>query len=106
MGVAVSTAVEGPVRPQKAQVGKELANLDCLRTFAVLSVIVDHAGVMLASVRGAEPAAWVLRIGHIGVLAFFVHTSLVLMFSLERLSRSPDPLAFRFYIRRLFRIYP
>ena len=28
------------------------------------------------------------------------------MFSLERLSRSPTPLTFRFYIRRAFRIYP
>lgn len=45
-------------------------------------------------------------VGHFGVLMFFVHTSLVLMMSMER-SKLPGPLLFRnFYIRRIFGIYP
>ena len=40
-------------------------------------------------------------LGQFGVLIFFVHTSLVLMMSMERNSG-----ALNFYIRRFFRIYP
>jgi peptidoglycan/LPS O-acetylase OafA/YrhL len=38
------------------------------------------------------------------VLMFFIHTSLVLMMSLDRLG--PTNLVRRFYVRRVFRIYP
>ena len=40
-------------------------------------------------------------LGTVGVFIFFVHTSLVLMWSLERKPHTLD-----FYIRRVFRIYP
>lgn len=41
------------------------------------------------------------EIGRFGVYLFFVHTSLVLMWSLERRPNTLD-----FYVRRVFRIYP
>ena len=49
------------------------------------------------------------HIGQAGVIAFFVHTSLVLMDSLQRLSGGERPsrgVVLRFYLRRLLRIYP
>jgi peptidoglycan/LPS O-acetylase OafA/YrhL len=44
--------------------------------------------------------------GHLGVLLFFVHTSLVLMMSMERLGLSGWKLYRTFMVRRFFRIYP
>ncbi len=74
-------------------------NLDFLRALAVTCVVVDHTllakGVLLV---GSWQIAW---IGTFGVYLFFVHTCLVLMWSLARRSHSLD-----FYIRRIFRIYP
>src|SRR5262245_3673219 len=87
------------------------SNLDILRAFAVLTVMIDHL-VPTVIYHNLEVNAGVTQftgqIGHMGVLAFFVHTSLVLMYSLERLAKRPAgrPIALRFYIRRLFRIYP
>jgi peptidoglycan/LPS O-acetylase OafA/YrhL len=51
-------------------------------------------------------SAW--QFGQLGVMTFFVHTSLVLMMSMERLykrSRGKDVFR-RFYALRMFRIYP
>ncbi|MBI3789299.1 MAG: acyltransferase [Gemmatimonadetes bacterium] len=77
-------------------------NLDVLRAIAVLSVFLDHltGAIGLAS----DFTRW---LGQSGVLAFFVHTSLVLMASLER-DGAPDRGHWirRFYLRRAFRIYP
>jgi peptidoglycan/LPS O-acetylase OafA/YrhL len=85
------------------------ANLDILRSFAVSVVIVDHLALTLDS-HGGYHRPWLIpfafHIGQVGVLAFFVHTSLVLMYSLERMTRSLDRVTLRFYTRRLFRIYP
>jgi peptidoglycan/LPS O-acetylase OafA/YrhL len=63
--------------------------------------MVAHAGYHNLAVMG-----FVTHIGHAGVLAFFVHTSLVLMYSLERMTRSVERVTLRFYVRRFFRIYP
>ena len=72
----------------------ELPNLDLLRSVAVLLVVFGHGTMYLQ--RGHSGF-----LGITGVCMFFVHTTLVLMGSLER-----DPHVGRFYLRRAFRIYP
>ena len=74
---------------------KDLPNLDFLRSVAVLLVMFAHIFLYTGHVN------WDGWSGITGVCMFFVHTSLVLMWSLER-----DPHVWRFYIRRIFRIYP
>ncbi len=78
----------------------ESANLDVLRSFAVLSVYFGH----LIQVLFDRPELFVIQ--NTGVLVFFVHTSLVLMLSIERLQVSTKSFVIPFYVRRLFRIYP
>jgi len=88
------------------------ANLDLLRSLAVLAVMVDHL-VPTWRYCGLRVSDWwqllTAHIGQAGVIAFFVHTSLVLMESLQRLSGG-EPLrrgtVLRFYLRRFLRIYP
>jgi peptidoglycan/LPS O-acetylase OafA/YrhL len=75
--------------------GRDLPNLDLLRTVAVISVLVSHI------VGALSPLHYGKFYGAFGVGLFFVHTALVLMWSLER---RPDTLDF--YIRRIARIYP
>ena len=79
-------------------------NLDLLRSFAVLLVVGFHLAKLfnwkLETLR-------VTDFGLLGVMFFFVHTTLVLMFSLERQRRSPRKSLFLpFMVRRCFRIYP
>jgi peptidoglycan/LPS O-acetylase OafA/YrhL len=88
----------------------EFRNLDLLRAVAVLCVFLAHLVIALikfGDLAVANKDLWgiVLNdLGHLGVLYFFVHTSLVLMFSLDRTQHSG--LILNFYIRRIFRIYP
>jgi peptidoglycan/LPS O-acetylase OafA/YrhL len=81
-------------------------NLDVLRALAVLCVLGSHA-IAPWTLQLGPISIW--QLGRMGVLLFFVHTSLVLMGSLERLERSV-PVSWQwvksFYIRRAFRIYP
>ena len=67
------------------------ANLDALRAAAVITVLIDHF-IPTVACRGVavppEAQRFFEHIGHAGVLAFFVHTRLVLMYSLERLAAS------------------
>ena len=80
------------------------ANLDFLRAAAVLLVLGQHllnrfgVGILLG--------LRIPPIGVFGVLIFFVHTCLVLMYSMERSRLDGRSLAGNFYVRRLFRIYP
>jgi peptidoglycan/LPS O-acetylase OafA/YrhL len=85
------------------------ANLDLLRARAVSTVLLDHLVPTLSRYTGyADPAVlrFTVHIGYTGVMAFFVHTSLVLMDSLARLHRQSTRVAWRFYVRRCFRLYP
>lgn len=75
---------------------RDLSNLDFIRSVAVLLVVMAH--VTLYTGHFPSAIGW---LGHAGVYIFFVHTSLVLMWSMER-----DPDTGRFYLRRIFRIFP
>jgi peptidoglycan/LPS O-acetylase OafA/YrhL len=79
-------------------------NLDLLRSLAVIYVVAFHLWMSFNTTN-----LLVLHtLGMWGVLLFFVHTSLVLMYSLERQeTRSPGTNIFApFYVRRCFRILP
>ena len=75
------------------------SNLDFLRSVAVLLVVLNHLGPAIG-ITG------VAALGHLGVLLFFVHTSLVLMMSMDRLRLQGAALYWSFLMRRIFRIYP
>ncbi|HUD22999.1 MAG TPA: acyltransferase [Acidobacteriaceae bacterium] len=77
-------------------------NLDLLRAVAVMAVFFDH-------LSGALHNRSFGSLGRFGVILFFLHTSFVLMASLERLDtpdESAPSIALAFWIRRFFRIYP
>lgn len=95
-------SVQAVTLAPKASTGvAESANLDFLRSFAVLAVLVAHS----RTIFGITGVA--LVVGRTGVLLFFVHTALVLLQSLERMHAAGDNMiALRFYIQRWFRIYP
>lgn len=80
------------------------ANLDLLRACAVLSVYIGHL-LRANHIDNIGPIN-VHNFAQTGVLIFFVHTSLVLMLSMERMGGGGRELATAFYVRRLFRIYP
>jgi len=84
--------------------GEMSFNLDFLRSAAVLLVVGFHFAKLFNWQFGRLR---VTDIGLLGVMLFFVHTTLVLMFSLERQrAKSTAPLFFPFMVRRCFRIYP
>jgi len=79
------------------------ANLDLLRSIAVLLVLTQHLCRRLnVDQVGWMPTTW----GVFGVLLFFVHTCLVLMYSMQRSELTGWPLVANFVTRRIFRIYP
>ena len=79
---------------------KDSPNLDALRACAVVFVVLSHLPYFV----GWEDPAWyrLKSLGHLGVAIFFVHTTLVLMMSLQRTGHAAGP----FLIRRFFRIFP
>jgi peptidoglycan/LPS O-acetylase OafA/YrhL len=108
--------IRSAVRPSRpAAPNRENPNLDFLRTFAVLLVLVGHLTCFAG--RLTLGPLNLLLMGSLGVLFFFVHTCLVLMLSLERrwdgyFSDLADKLRaskiffLDFMLRRCFRIYP
>ncbi|HEV2991103.1 MAG TPA: acyltransferase [Candidatus Angelobacter sp.] len=82
----------------------ESANLDFLRAVAVLLVFITH----LYGIYTGKGAKWDFfwHIGQLGVLMFFVHSCLVLMWSLERSGLDGWRVFVPFYVRRAFRLYP
>jgi peptidoglycan/LPS O-acetylase OafA/YrhL len=81
------------------------SNLDILRSLAVTFVVVSHLPIpWLSTLANYHFQA----LGLLGVLIFFVHTCLVLMFSLERQTACEGDRhrALLFLVRRVFRIYP
>jgi len=78
-------------------------NLDVLRAFAVTFVLVNHLGILFHP--SSVSRTTFNELGDTGVLFFFVHTSLVLMASLERQDRDAGWVGV-FYLRRALRIYP
>lgn len=83
----------------------ESANLDFLRAYAVLFVYFGHL-LQTLHITSVAGRITIFDIAQTGVLIFFVHTSLVLMLSLERLQVVGWRLFACFYVRRVFRIYP
>ncbi len=80
------------------------SNLDFLRATAVLLVLAQHlTRYSLGESARRIPSSY---LGLFGVLLFFVHTSLVLMYSMERSQLRGLGFVQDFYIRRFFRIYP
>ena len=93
----VASATHGSLKGSMTKLPER--NLDVLRACAVLSVWFAHL----------TPVAWHRgsALGHLGVLAFFVHTALVLMSSIERAGGDASRGWCRvFYARRAARIYP
>jgi peptidoglycan/LPS O-acetylase OafA/YrhL len=84
------------------------ANLDLLRSLAVLSVVASHLWRTLVDFHVCAEWSWLTETLHnlsgCGVMFFFVHTCLVLMLSMHRAPAAH--LARSFLIRRAFRIYP
>jgi len=80
------------------------ANLDLLRAIAVVLVLAQHLArrMYVENFVGMPTSSW----GVFGVLLFFVHTCLVLMYSMERSRLTGWPLLINFATRRIFRIYP
>lgn len=86
-------------------ISNQSTNLDVLRAVAVTCVVADHT-VRFMGAEAVGPVT-MAALGRLGVLMFFVHTCLVLMFSLERQeARGDERLALPFFVRRAFRIYP
>lgn len=81
-------------------------NLDFLRAVAVLIVVIAHVTYFWGIVSIGRLG--IMHLGIFGVYVFFVHTSLVLMLSLERQWNrwGRNAVFTRFMIRRCFRIYP
>jgi peptidoglycan/LPS O-acetylase OafA/YrhL len=86
---------------------QQSVNLDLLRSVAVTLVLLAHVIRVFNATGNPFVQFWgIQNLGTFGVLMFFIHTSLVLMMSLDRLASTRTAVIPRFYVRRMFRIYP
>lgn len=86
----------------RSSFASDSGNLDLIRAVAVLGVMFGH---VYTELHGANLLlAW--HFAQLGVIIFFVHTSFVLMLSLERTKLEGKRLFGAFYLRRAFRLYP
>jgi peptidoglycan/LPS O-acetylase OafA/YrhL len=78
-----------------------LSNLDLLRSIAIFLVVISHIPIKFPHFLPQG------QLGLLGVMIFFVHTSFVLMKSLSRINyKNKFNFFFKFYIQRIFRVYP
>lgn len=100
--ISDNSKIPSPVLSASSQ--RDSANLDLLRSIAVLAVFFSHLFDIYTG--GGTKWGFLWHLGQLGVLIFFVHTCLVLMWSLERAGAQGGRLFGSFYIRRIFRLYP
>lgn len=105
-GVVLDHQMHADADPGERVTSMDSANFDFLRASAVLMVLLFHVLDFFGVKRlgPLEPQA----MGGFGVFLFFIHTSFVLMLSLERqiASFGRRRLFLVFMLRRCFRIYP
>ena len=97
---------EGRAQPAVSKTfDQEGPNLDVMRSLAVMFVVTFHISLFFRLLPSNSPF---YNLGHWGVIMFFVHTSFVLIASLERQrERRPERSLFvPFFTRRIFRIAP
>lgn len=88
------------IQPRVSTTVGKSPNLDLLRSVAVLCVLLWHAAISRQTTASDT-------LGRAGVILFFVHTSYVLLNSLDRLHRDGRGHSnMRFLLQRVFRIYP
>lgn len=86
---------------------KNSANLDILRALAVLLVLVAHSlDTLMVQLPYLQISTISGNMGRLGVLLFFVHTALVLNYSMERTRLAGWDETMVFYVRRFFRLFP
>jgi peptidoglycan/LPS O-acetylase OafA/YrhL len=89
-------------RERERESNNNLKNLDLLRSVAVILVFISH----ILSPNNLPKFFHLQALGVLGVFIFFVLTSYVLMLSLDRQNLSKNKIYYKFYIQRIFRIYP
>jgi len=80
--------------------------LDSLRAVAVTLVLLDHLVETIGAASSPISIRIAWQLGRLGVILFFVHTTYVLMMSMQRRGLTGPALVKDFYVRRAFRIYP
>lgn len=82
-----------------------LSQLDALRSIAVGCVFLSHVLDSAFGITRLGPL-YIGTLGYLGVIIFFVHTTLVLLLSMERSGSGGRLSSSGFLLRRAFRIYP